>query len=114
MFAQRCRRLAWSFVNCKGHKQWIWLAIELNTREIVGIYIGNRSRESALKLWHSLPPVYPRVFGGKFPPETLDGNVQSAIQIFGMLIKALSQSGVTKLLVKIAVKLIILKDSTTL
>lgn len=49
---------AWSFVNCKAHKQWIWLALDANTREIVGTYIGNRSRESALKLWHSLPPVY--------------------------------------------------------
>jgi len=49
---------AWSFVNCKGHKQWIWLALDANTKEIAGTYIGNRSRESALKLWHSLPPVY--------------------------------------------------------
>lgn len=49
---------AWSFVHRKRHKQWIWLALDASTREIVGIYIGNRSRESALKLWHSLPPVY--------------------------------------------------------
>jgi IS1 family transposase len=49
---------AWSFVNRKRHKQWIWLALDTNTREIVSIYIGNRSRESALQLWHSLPPIY--------------------------------------------------------
>jgi IS1 family transposase len=49
---------AWSFVNRKRHKQWIWLALDASTREIVGTYIGDRSRESALKLWHSLPPVY--------------------------------------------------------
>ena len=66
---------AWSFVNRKGNKQWIWLALDAKTKEIVGVYIGNRSRESALKLWYSLPPVYPRVFGGKLPPETLDANV---------------------------------------
>ena len=29
---------AWSFVNCKAHKQWIWLALDANTREIVGTY----------------------------------------------------------------------------
>ena len=49
---------AWSFVGKKGNKQWIWLALDAKTREIVGIYIGDRSRESALKLWNSLPPVY--------------------------------------------------------
>ena len=49
---------AWSFVNSKGNKQWIWLALDAKTKEIVGVYIGDRSRESALKLWHSLPPVY--------------------------------------------------------
>ncbi len=47
-----------SFVNSKGNKQWIWLALDAKTREIVGVYIGDRSRESALKLWDSLPPVY--------------------------------------------------------
>jgi IS1 family transposase len=48
----------WSFVNSKRHKQWIWLALDANTREIVGTYIGDRSRESAVKLWCSLPPIY--------------------------------------------------------
>jgi len=27
---------AWSFVNHKGNKQWIWLALDKKTREIVG------------------------------------------------------------------------------
>jgi hypothetical protein len=31
---------AWSFVNHKGNKQWIWLALDKKTREIVGCYIG--------------------------------------------------------------------------
>ncbi len=47
-----------SFVNSKGNKQWIWLALDAKTREIVGVHIGDRSRESAFKLWNSLPPVY--------------------------------------------------------
>lgn len=38
---------AWSFVNCRGHKQWLWLALDANIRKIVCTYIGNRSRESA-------------------------------------------------------------------
>ena len=31
---------AWSFVNDKGNKHWIWLALDKKTREIVGCYIG--------------------------------------------------------------------------
>ena len=37
---------------------YIWLAIDRNTREIIGCYLGDRSRKSAKKLWESLPSVY--------------------------------------------------------
>ena len=46
---------AWSFVGHKGNKQWIWLALDKKTREIVGVYIGNRSEDGARGLWNSLP-----------------------------------------------------------
>ncbi|WP_448270395.1 IS1 family transposase [Nostoc sp. DSM 114159] len=48
----------WSYVGSKENKQWIWLAMDATTREIVGVYIGDRSRQSAQRLWQSLPPVY--------------------------------------------------------
>ena len=56
----------WSFVNNKGNKQWVWLALDIETREIVGVHIGDRAsaalrdrdEKSAKKLWDSLPPVY--------------------------------------------------------
>lgn len=48
----------WSFVLSKKYKFYIWLAIDRATREIVGCFIGDRSRQSARKLWQSLPPVY--------------------------------------------------------
>jgi insertion element IS1 protein InsB len=48
----------WSFVDNKGNKQWVWLALDADTREVIGCYIGDRSRESAMGLWESLPPVY--------------------------------------------------------
>ena len=48
----------WSFVDDKGNEQWVWLAIDVETREIVGCYIGDRSGESAKALWQSLPAVY--------------------------------------------------------
>ena len=49
---------AWSFVGNKGNKQWIWLAINRDTREMVGMYVGDRSRVGARALWQSLPPIY--------------------------------------------------------
>src|SRR4028119_702140 len=48
----------WSFVDNKGNKQWVWLALDANTREIVGVYIGVRDEVAACQLWASLPPVY--------------------------------------------------------
>ena len=48
----------WSFVSSKENKQWIWLAIDRDTREIVGCYVGRRNRQAARKLWNSLPGVY--------------------------------------------------------
>ena len=48
----------WSFVGNKENKQWIWLALDRDTREIVGVYIGSRDVKGAQALWDSLPPVY--------------------------------------------------------
>ena len=45
-------------MNNKGNKQWVWLALDADTREIVGVYIGTRSEAAARKLWNSLPGVY--------------------------------------------------------
>lgn len=48
----------WSFVNSKKNEVYIWLAIDRNSRKIIGCYIGDRTRKSASKLWASLPEVY--------------------------------------------------------
>lgn len=45
----------WSFVGKKADKQWIWLALERNTRQIVGYWIGSRDEEGAWGLWYSIP-----------------------------------------------------------
>ena len=42
----------------KDNKQWIWLAKDSNTGEIVSVYVGSRDREGAKGLWNSLPGVY--------------------------------------------------------
>lgn len=48
----------WSFVGNKGKAVYIWLAIDRDTREIVGCFVGDRTRKSARQLWASLPAVY--------------------------------------------------------
>ena len=48
----------WSFIDSKKNEFYIWLAINRNTREIVGCFVGDRTRKSARKLWTSLPDIY--------------------------------------------------------
>ena len=45
-------------VDNKVNKQWVWLAMDEQTKEIVGVYVGKRDREAARKLWLSLPGVH--------------------------------------------------------
>lgn len=40
------------FVHHKKNKQWLWLAVGVTSREIVGAYVGTR------QLWQSLLPLY--------------------------------------------------------
>ncbi len=48
----------WSFVGDKGNKQWVWLAMDRATREIVGCHVGARDEAGAVALWQSLPECY--------------------------------------------------------
>jgi insertion element IS1 protein InsB len=41
----------WSFVFSKIIKVYIWRLIDRKTREIIGCYLGDSSRQSAKKLW---------------------------------------------------------------
>jgi IS1 family transposase len=45
----------WTFVGKKANKQWIWLALERETRQIVGYWVGSRDEEGAWGLWYSIP-----------------------------------------------------------
>lgn len=44
-------------MNHKGNKQGVWLALAVKTREIVGVYSGDRSEAGAKALWQSLSPI---------------------------------------------------------
>ena len=48
----------WSFVGSKENKQWIWIAMDAKSRQIIAFHVGDRSRESAKKLWNSIPEYY--------------------------------------------------------
>ena len=48
----------WSFVGKKGNQVWIWMALERQTRRIVGLAFGDRTAETCHKLWQTLPSDY--------------------------------------------------------
>jgi insertion element IS1 protein InsB len=48
----------WSFVAKKANKQWVWIAMDKQTRQIIAFHVGDRSHESAKQLWANLPAVY--------------------------------------------------------
>jgi insertion element IS1 protein InsB len=47
-----------SFVKKKAHRQWLWLAMDKATGQIIAYHVGDRSRDSARQLWAKLPTVY--------------------------------------------------------
>ena len=48
----------WSFVGKKSNKQWIWLAMHTDNRQIIGFHVGGRSASDAEALWNSIPLVF--------------------------------------------------------
>jgi len=47
-----------SYVRKKSNKQWIWLAMDARTYQIIAFYVAHRSRKSANKLWAKIPKAY--------------------------------------------------------
>src|SRR5919106_41051 len=68
----------WSFVGKKVNKQWIRLAMDAKTRQVMAFHISDRSRESGAQLWAKSPEVYQQqatfytdlyeVYKGVIPP----------------------------------------------
>src|SRR5215470_20200060 len=48
----------WSFVGKKANRQWVWIAMDAATRQVIAFYVGDRSRDSAEHLWANIPAVY--------------------------------------------------------
>jgi insertion element IS1 protein InsB len=47
-----------SFVKKKENKQWIWIAMDAKTRQVIAFHVGDRSRRSAKRLWAKMPAAY--------------------------------------------------------
>jgi IS1 family transposase len=48
----------WSFVGKRAHKQWIWIAMDAQTRQVIAFHVGDRSRDRAKALWAKIPMAY--------------------------------------------------------
>jgi insertion element IS1 protein InsB len=48
----------WSFVGKKANPQWLWLALDARSRQVLAFHVGDRSRKSARQLWNQLPALY--------------------------------------------------------
>jgi insertion element IS1 protein InsB len=68
----------WSFVGKKANNQWLWIAMDAKTRQVIAFYVGDRSRKSGEQLWAKIPAVYQQqatfytdcyeVYKGVIPP----------------------------------------------
>jgi insertion element IS1 protein InsB len=47
-----------SFVHKKANKQWIWIAMDAKTRQVIAFHVGDRSHRSAKRLWAKIPQAY--------------------------------------------------------
>ena len=48
----------WSFVGKKANRQWVWIAMDATTRQVIAFHGGDRSSQSATALWEKLPARY--------------------------------------------------------
>lgn len=48
----------WSFVGRKKNQVWIWLALDVVTRQVIAIHAGGRSEQDAKAFWAEVPEPY--------------------------------------------------------
>jgi IS1 family transposase len=45
-------------VQKKANKQWVWIAMDAKTRQIMAFHVGDRGHTSAEHLWAKIPHAY--------------------------------------------------------
>jgi insertion element IS1 protein InsB len=48
----------WSFVGKKANRQWVWIAMDATTHQVLAFQVGDRSGQSAEALGVKIPAVY--------------------------------------------------------
>jgi insertion element IS1 protein InsB len=48
----------WSYVGGRRDVWWIWVALDAETRQVVAMVAGDRSEDTARRLWETLPDEY--------------------------------------------------------
>src|SRR5258708_35906879 len=48
----------WSFVLNKAKEVWVWIALCRETRQVVAYTLGDRSKQTCLRLWEAIPSIY--------------------------------------------------------
>ena len=48
----------WSFVGDKRDVWWVWVALDADTRQVVGMVAGDRTEATARRLWAAVPAEY--------------------------------------------------------
>ena len=47
----------WSFVKEKKNKQWIWIALCAQTKQVIWFHVGGRGRKDAQLFWDGIPQI---------------------------------------------------------
>ncbi len=48
----------WRLVGNQANQQWVWLALDRKTRQIIAFPVGDRRKDSAKQLWEKIPNAY--------------------------------------------------------
>jgi insertion element IS1 protein InsB len=48
----------WSFVGDERRVCWVWAALDADTRQVVAMVAGDRSEDTARRVWAALPSAY--------------------------------------------------------
>jgi len=48
----------WNFVGNKDNKQWIWIVLDVHTRQVIAFHVGRCDRDAARELWQKIPESY--------------------------------------------------------
>jgi IS1 family transposase len=80
----------WSFVGKKANRQWVRIALDAATRQVIAFHVGDRSGRSAQALWEKIPAAFQEratfytdqyaVYTGVIPPPNIAPSPNSLVK----------------------------------